>query len=296
MPPRKKKGKRVILTDKEEEIKSPDDTKSREISPKMEQYLDALNIYFELKKKYNARIKHIKKRILKEDSSWDEKRDKLFREKKCIVCNKPGGTLFTFQNGVYKARCEAKEKRCGLNIEITRPQIVLIPSELSEITKILEFLKQQIIQKKLNLIFGLEDEDTVTTDFNDLRNSFQEMNRHYISLKKQLDQNTMLEEREKLIVQGYKKYYDFVNKFRIAIKEYENTDDNSVLKGLIEIYVNEIQPLQDYIRNNQYSYTELLGDQDNLPFRLIKKKVSYISREKIENPPKVVKLITKPKK
>ena len=39
-------------------------------------------------------------------------------EKKCIQCGKSGGTLFSNENYIYSAKCNAVDKKCSLNIEI----------------------------------------------------------------------------------------------------------------------------------------------------------------------------------
>ena len=61
--------------------------------------LTSINKYYELKKVYNLK-------------------NKKNLEKKCIKCNKDGGTIFTSKKGILKAICGNKYDKCNLNIEI----------------------------------------------------------------------------------------------------------------------------------------------------------------------------------
>ena len=60
----------------------------------------SMNNYYELKKKYE------KKKIPKDGVI------------KCIKCKRPGGTLFSNENGILTAICNSNGKKCNLNINI----------------------------------------------------------------------------------------------------------------------------------------------------------------------------------
>ena len=71
----------------------------------MDKYLKALKIYFKLKQKYDSKLQQLKEKIIKEDISWKEKREKFERRKKCIKCQQIGGSKFSYNDGIYTAIC-----------------------------------------------------------------------------------------------------------------------------------------------------------------------------------------------
>ena len=46
------------------------------------------------------------------------------KNRKCIVCNNTGGTIFSDINGTLKAQCGNKSNPCNLQIEIRKGKII----------------------------------------------------------------------------------------------------------------------------------------------------------------------------
>lgn len=143
---------------------------------KYKKYIDTLNLYYSLKNDYETKIKTKKNKIIRSNDTIENKKKliQILKEKvKCINCKKKGGTLFTQEDNILKATCNAA-KKCKLNIEINKSENIYIPKYLEGQNNEEEAIKKEITQYKLDLLFGLESEEVVTQEFKVLREKFKE--------------------------------------------------------------------------------------------------------------------------
>ena len=141
-------------------------------------YIEAFNLYYKLKNEYETKFKNKKNKIIRSSETIDNKKQliaTLQEKRKCINCKKKGGTLFSEENGVLKAVCNA-EKKCKLNIEINKANTSYLPKHLEDQQKHINVIKKEITRYKLDLLFGLESEDIVTQEFKSLRDNFKQTN------------------------------------------------------------------------------------------------------------------------
>ena len=91
-------------------------------------YYENLDKYFKLKREYEEKYEKAKNKYIKNPKlDKEEKRRKVkMIKKKCVKCNGVGGTIFSIENGHYKAVCNA-EQPCNLNIDIKRGRFRYIP-------------------------------------------------------------------------------------------------------------------------------------------------------------------------
>ncbi len=147
-------------------------------SPEYKKYIEAFNLYYKLKNDYETKFKNKKNKIIRSSETIANKKQLIatLREKrKCINCKKKGGTLFTEEDGVLKAVCNA-EKKCKLNIEINKADNSYLPEYLEGQNAVINLIKKEITQYKLDLLFGLESEEVVTQEFKSLRANFKQSN------------------------------------------------------------------------------------------------------------------------
>jgi hypothetical protein len=86
-------------------------------------YLEALNIYFMLKKNYEEAVFSAKRdAYLSAKTKSAAKRQIALIKPKCINCRKPGGTIFEHKDDKYTAVCGVQElhNKCNLNIQLYR--------------------------------------------------------------------------------------------------------------------------------------------------------------------------------
>ena len=134
------------------------------------EYNENIKEFYTLKNRYESKIKDYKKTIKK--LSLAEKKEKLatFKSKmECIKCEKRGGTIFTISGNNLAVKCGNLSEPCDLNISIEKPQHLYIPEIIKETKKNIQEIKQLITIYKLDLLFEMEDEDVIITEFKSLK-------------------------------------------------------------------------------------------------------------------------------
>jgi len=135
-------------------------------------YNDALEEYYKLKQEYDRNYKRKLRTIKKKDISLKEKRELLRKIKlPCIHCKKRVGTIFTNEGGVLKALCGGTPA-CSLNIEIKKADTRFLPAVIANVQRIIQKIKREIIETKLDFLFGLETEKDTVGLFESLKEKF----------------------------------------------------------------------------------------------------------------------------
>jgi len=262
----------------QEEEESVPPQKTPDLSPSPSKNSEAVSAavirYYKLKGDYDKKYNNAKKKITKSGLDLNQIRKKLrSMQMKCINCKQNGGTIFTNKDGILTAKCGNTGSPCGLDIQIKRGKWMLLPkaADLSRIE--LESTKAEIIDLKLDLLFGLRTEEQIATDFDNEK-------RDYKSLVKQLDMINGVIESENTIKIGaptkdedsvrnipIKEYLNIktrqlknhVSTFKSLVKEYMEEDDVLTKQDLMEramnIYVEQIFPLMKNMRESKYAVT-----------------------------------------
>ena len=208
-------------------------------------YHEAVMNYYDLKRKYDKREQRRRSRDLAPLN-------------RCISCKKSGGTLFTIQKNVIKAICGAK-KKCKLHIEIELAKYKNMSEEIETIGKYLENLMQEIIQTKLDLIFGFKNDNK----FNALKKNYEKQNEYLINLKKKLEKDHFESE-------GRKELNQFIDEYKSIIKEYMSNQNSKLLSEALDLYLEKIIPIQEQIRKE--TYTNMSIERDNKKYILMQEK------------------------
>lgn len=258
-------------------------------------YLNAYDEYYRLKKKYDDTVyKTINK--IKQNNRYEkyEKIDKIKNiNKKCVNCNKSGGSIFTNNGNTLKVVCGSKTP-CPLHIELEKNNSIYIPNRLIELNKDITKHKEQIIQIKLDLIFGLEDENICIKKFDDEREDILNITKQINEMKTILFNKTCVndltddnEENEdnKISKNDYmyksnKKLDTMVNNYKQYIKQYRilgknNIDKKNILSDAIDIYIKQIDKFSKTIMDNIYDDIYMDGEYLN-------KKSIFITEKNID--------------
>ena len=127
-------------------------------------YLERYKEFYSLKNKYDSYIRNKKQAII--NSTLLSKKDKKYKfkhmKKKCVNCNKEGGTIFTIGDSLI-AKCGNKEQPCDLNITFEKKETIT-SKELSdllhnEITNI----RRVIVNTKMDYLFQYKTEEEIVT-------------------------------------------------------------------------------------------------------------------------------------
>ena len=263
---------------KQEEEESVPPQKTPDLSPSPSKNSEAVTAavirYYKLKGDYDKKYNNAKKKITKSGLDLNEIRKKLrSMQMKCINCKQNGGTIFTNKDGVLTAKCGNTESPCGLDIQIKRGKWMLLPKAAELSRTEIENTKAEIIDLKLDLLFGLRTEEQISADFDNEK-------RDYKTFAKQLDMiEGIIDSENKISIAGPTKSEDSVRRisideyinikkrqlknhvstFKSLVKEYMEEDDvvtkQDLMKRAINIYTEDIIPIMKNMRESKYAVT-----------------------------------------
>lgn len=239
------------------------------ISENQKKYISSLKEYYQHKTQYESDYKKKKKSILnKKDLSITEKLFKIQKIKmSCIQCGEEGGTLFKQENKVLSATCLAANS-CDLNINIKLSNTLNLRENINKYDKIVQKLKADVIVTKLSLIFDLEREDIVSQKFNAIKETYKENQKILDVFKNILNDNINFikiedpetDELKRMLRSDFiEKNQEILNKhlknFNERVKLFESDSSKNSLAEALDIYLKNILPLVEYIRQHKYNIT-----------------------------------------
>ena len=235
---------------------------------KWDDYLEKYDRLNKLKNKLNKKIEDIKKKFKKAnpDASIDEKKTNLNKKKK---------QLDSLINEI-----DVLEK------SIDKPTIIDMPKQLNDIRKEINLQKRIITEYKLDLLFDLDDEEVILTEFQSNKDNLEKLLEYASQLKELYDKKTEMTEitednldiaekkddikkttvsRKDLLHKKQKLLNQLVSDFKKNIKQYQQSGENSLLRDSLEIYKNVIMPLSIEIRNLKYQviYIDKISQSNN---------------------------------
>ena len=248
---------------------------------------EALNEYFKLKNKFYNEIMVNKKKIINNSTlSNKEKRSEFLKLKpKCVNCKRPSvkGTIFSIiyheSNDInesyrtFKAMCGDIANPCNLNIEIELGSVNSIEEDLNELSEDIKYYKNNIINDKNKLLFGLITTETALNNFESNKESISistSLYEKYLDIwKNKIDNPAKKIELDDDIVLSY----DYIKQIKEFIKKMKQNDDPQYAVEAVNIYHNILEPLLQKIRNLKYGENFVYQD-DNDYCRLIQNKYS----------------------
>jgi len=257
--------------------------------------------YYKLKQRYEKSIEKIKDTIKKNypDLSIAGKRKKMKKAIiKCVKCKKPGGTIFTNDNNILKAICGNSEDPCDLNIEIKKDVYKNIRAMEEKYANNIESLQNMIIKMKLNLLFGYSfanvSKDVLASGNADLMaetlkeftkyrdilsertTKYNKIQKTFLSIVNDTANKEIIEAKENqlsILIDSLKKMNkEYLLKIDVLLVE----EKNKFIDDIIDIYLNQIVPLNEEIVNLKYKVNEVYLDED----KAIDKKNYLLTRER----------------
>ena len=277
--------------------------------------------FYTLKAKYESKINEEKDRIrkIKNASKNDKMREFNNVKWKCIKCGKSGKMNFEISKTQLKVSCPHVESPCDLLINIKVNKVKNYYSHHRDIKAILEEIKQDIIMKKLDLLYDLENEDVVLGEFERVKAEFNENQKILIEINNKFDdmlkfdkKNMETNEVEKIYI---KDEVDALKKrLNANISEFNEKMKQEGPKGLMNYYITEILEIQNKINQIEYyngfkiierkkptdsvsvlNTFNTSGDKDKkkvdknvYEYKVYSKKVSYENQEIIKEKGKVL--------
>ena len=235
-----------------------------------EKYLEVLDNYYNLKNQYDTEYKNKRTNIIKKHKKDYSKIKKDIKNIKryCINCKKLGGTLFSNNDGVLTAQCSVEDNPCNLDIRISKGSIIDIDDFYHQTMDDIEIDKINIISTKLDLLFGLENENITFKLFDDYKTDYKnnlkiikeienfntQKNSVEIKRKNSKQDKDIVENIEKKIFlkSKHSELQNLIKKYRDSIYNYKKENKQSFLRDALLKYNNEILPLINNIRKVKY--------------------------------------------
>tara|TARA_B100000900_G_scaffold415874_1_gene447635 strand:- start:122 stop:1033 length:912 start_codon:yes stop_codon:yes gene_type:complete len=261
----------------------------------MDDYHVAYNKFFQLKGIYENKFRNFKHKLNKSKIDIIGKKIKIedyLAVRKCVNCNKVGGTVFDITEKHLKARCNV-ESPCSLDINIELGDRVYMKDNIYEkMEENINSLKQKITKDKLKLLFDLDVEDVVVRSFENTKKELIDQSKIYSDIKRQFDSVTQvkLEQtdninalnnidndemdnddekdtsndvsnidgvttiKRSILLKTYENdLIHHINEYKKRIALYKKQNDENILEEAMRDYVNIITPLKDKIRKTKYS-------------------------------------------
>jgi hypothetical protein len=251
---------------------------------------DSLLEYYTLKHNYEKGYydKHIKPIIVSGFSKLIKKQK--FQELKkplCINCKQSVGTIFQrkyYQEYndkpeviVYTAKCGNILNPCDLNIEIHKSLRESYDKLIKENQEHLNESQMKIIKLKNKILFLGKKNINEKEYIDEFENYKSNILNYSQIIGEYTEQNIIIndnpEEQEKLTNLTISLNQQEIIQFNDYIKEYMNTNNDSILNNAINMYVNEIIPKVEEIRKLKYKTMYVLNDDEG-NHRLIQSKYS----------------------
>jgi len=256
--------------------------------------------YYKLKQRYEKSIDKIKDNIRENypDLSNAAKRKKMKKAIKCIKCKKSGGTIFTNDNNILKAVCGNSEDPCDLDIEIKKGVYKNIRVMEEKYSNNIESLQNMIIKMKLNLLFGYSfanvSKDVLAdgnadlmaetlkefTKYRDILSErttkYNKIQKTFLNIVNDTANKDIIEDKENqlsILIDSLKQLNkEYLMKIDVLLVE----EKNKFIDDIIDIYLNQIVPLNEEIVNLKYKVNEVYLDED----KAIDKKDYLLTRER----------------
>ena len=243
-----------------------------------------INEYYRLKSKYNNDNEKNKKKILNNKMlSIKEKKAEFKQLKpKCVNCGKPGGTTFASiiskesDGGKFRelrAFCNAVEP-CGLSINIAVGNFENISSVLKTIDDEIYNAKNEIINDKNRLLFGLTTTEKVLENFDLQKDSIRDYTNlleNYLQIYIKITDDP---ERKEKLNSELEKSYLHIQSIKDALYRFNETNGIEFVKSAVEIYQNQLRPVLNEVLKLKYRENTVVFDESDNSYHLIQRNYS----------------------
>jgi hypothetical protein len=272
-------------------------------------YKEALNQYFAFKTKYDESVKQLLKKN-KATSTTVKSKSKIKPNSKerlpqCVQCHMNVGMTFSKKGSTYHAHCGIGDKRnCPFEIELFTGDHENLDDLVNSANKEFENGKQELLQQKMETLFGWIDNKTSATKFKDRLENYVQNNLYIDILMNLYRELHTSPSREELINRQIHQISEIKMQIQDVLKEYKADKLNrELLQQAMEIHVKELMPelavlhkLRHVIQeiNPVYEMVEgFMGQQTNqlTGYKLFQLPISLGSMEFQHTAPKVVKYV-----
>ena len=144
----------------------------------------------------------------------------------------------------------------------------------------------------MDLFYGYSDEETTVKKFEEFKENYSQSNQLLDTYLKKRNDLLNSDVKKSAIIELKKSLFITNENINKLIVEYEQQKDNKLLSNVIEMYLKEIVPIADKLRNETYNYNDVEYNDETGEYRLIQKTHKIEELEDTElfgNKPELVK-------
>jgi hypothetical protein len=273
--------------DDDDKNKEKNDKKGGERNKKIS-YMDALNIYFKLKSKYDKQLLETKRKKYKEmyvktASKMSGARAAFSEKGTCINCKRKVGSKFYTNKEGYFAICGDKQNPCKLDIKLFRGNFFVNEYYMYLYKEQMETEKEAIIKHKLDTLFGHISEEQSVRLFKTKLESFNLISELYNEVVKRDNELHNNIQKRNDVKNKQKEVYEISDKIQTILNEYyADSTNKEILQTAVNIHIRDLLPEIDNLRRLKYNTVEMVDDT------LIQREVNISKLEfTYGEPPKV---------
>lgn len=250
----------MVGSDSDDDDETPKKS-PKEIDRKIE-YLDALQIYFKTKAKYEENLRTKQRKAFKNAPTKKLGRIALRAVKTpCIYCKRPVGTRFWTDATGYFAMCGDSQEPCKLNIKLIRGKYEPTAELLYWFKENVDSHKEKIIKNKLDSLFHYYSDETSVKMFKDILEKYKEDSMIYSEYLKIHEETYKNPHKEELMAKKIEKINQIRDETNAMIRAYEVSENPEPLRTAMEIYVHDYTPEIENLRRLKYEMVEM---EDNV--------------------------------
>jgi hypothetical protein len=244
----------------------------------MKTWQDGVNDYYKLKRDYENSINKDVKKIDKNMSIAEKRKEFKKLKPKCIDCNRPVGTIFSSkydeekEGRILTAVCGDMVNPCNLNISIFCGYIETYPEMITKIENEIKQIKNEIIVDKNNILFGFANSDEITEKFDKYKELVEEKTKKLTTIMELYNNEVDNKEINETIIRLQEEVYITIGYIKDAIKSYDNTNNTEFVNDSVRIFVNDLSPKLSQLMRLKYNYITV--ECENGVWTLVQKKTN----------------------
>ena len=240
--------------------------------------------YYKYKSAYENKKKSAIQKIKKDETlslKMEREKIKQLRESgiKCPNCGKSGGNLFSNDSGMLRVVCGNIDDPCNVgekyDVEVSR--VANLRTTYAGSVAELKSVKHQIINTKLDYLFGYTNEETTLAEFEILKNKIKSRTKQVNDAKiayENVVQDKEIGDRRIALKQEID---ERVKQIKDDAKTFLSSKQDSMIKIMVEQYCKLHKNNAEY-RELNYSIQDVIVDDENaMSVSLVQKPFEYDS-------------------
>lgn len=234
----------------------------------MDEFRRNVVTFYETKKEFEDKINQILERKKARGQVLDKIQRKQIRVGTCTACGNPGMT-FSGTKDELRIQCNTNPN-CKVNQIIRRPVFENVETRMNDAKRDVDAIKEEIIQLKLNLLFGYASNDDTLSAFNKLQTRMQKAFDAYDKLRMQYYDIVSNDNKLKQLQEVNDAISSAVNEIKINLSSSSGragasavqVTDSMVQDMVQHVYINRLIKLLTMQENLKYSFSEVIPDED----------------------------------